>query len=75
MTRKVTFVLNRAAFREHVLQGDGTVALLEEAMAAAGSGDQRTTITATRARVTLGAPLSVEARDGTLSRALGRLRV
>ena len=75
MTKKVKFVLNRAAFRVQVLQGDETVALLERVMSAAGEGESRTWITPTRARVSLSASLADEAMSGVLSRALGRLRL
>lgn len=74
MNRDVKFVLNRGAFRSQILQGSGTVGMLEAIMGAAGGSNQQTLITSTRGRVSVSAPLAREARTGELSRLLGRLR-
>lgn len=65
------FVLNKRAFREEILKGDATIALLN---GIAGS-DARSEEVASRARARVYGKMSDEARNGTLSRVIGGWRL
>ncbi len=69
MAKRVKFVLNRKNFREQVLMGAETAALLRETL----GGDVETDIASdgVRARARAYGRMSDEAKNGTLSRRLG----
>lgn len=69
MAKKVKFVLNRMAFREQILMGAGTVAMLRETL----GQDAVTDIgrDGVRARARVYGSMADEAKNGTLSRRLG----
>lgn len=67
MSKKVKFVLNRAAFRAQILKGEGTKALLQQKL----GPDAKLEESATRARARVYGSMSGEAKDGSLSRRLG----
>ncbi|MBL5974799.1 MAG: hypothetical protein D3X82_13820 [Candidatus Leucobacter sulfamidivorax] len=66
---KTKFVLNRKNFREQILKGPGTVAVLRETL----GEDAVTDIgrDGVRARARLYGSMADEAKNGTLSRRLG----
>lgn len=66
---KTKFVLNRRNFREQILKGAGTVAVLRERL----GQDAVTDVAADgkRARARVYGPLSDEAKNGALSRRFG----
>lgn len=70
MKKKVTFVLNRKNFREQILKGAGTVAVLRETL---GQDSVTDFSRDTRARARKFGSMADEAKNGTLSRRLGGL--
>lgn len=70
MAKNVKFVLNRAAFRDQILKGQGVD--LEGALREALPGDDvEVTVGRQRMRARASGSLSDEARTGALSRRLG----
>lgn len=71
MAKRVKFVLNRKNFREQILKGDGTRALLGSIL-----GDEAhldVTSSGERVRARVYKSIESEAKNGTLSRKLGSL--
>ena len=69
MAKRVEFVLNRRNFRDQILKGEGTAALLAETL-----GDEAVLDTApdgARVRARRYGSMSKEAQSGYLSRMLG----
>jgi hypothetical protein len=71
MAKNVKFVLNRRNFREQILKGAGTVAMLRERLGQDAVTDVGRDGARARARVY--GKLSDEAKNGTLSRRLGSI--
>lgn len=69
MAKKAKFVLNRKNFREQILMGAGTVAVLREALGQDSVADVASDGVRARARVY--GSMADEAKNGTLSRRLG----
>lgn len=65
------FVLNKSAFRAQVLKGDAVRSLLASIVGEPGENEDAPS----RARVRVYGRLSDEAKDGTLSRAIGAWRL
>lgn len=65
---KAKFVLNRKNFREQILKGAGTVAVLRESL---GQDAEMDVSNDSRARARLYGSMADEAKNGTLSRRLG----
>lgn len=65
------FKLNRSAFREQILKGDGTQALLNGIVGEGGVSEEAPS----RARARVYGNLSDEAQNGTLSRVIGGWRL
>lgn len=65
------FVLNKSAFRDQVLKGPETVALLNGVVGADGVSEEAPS----RARARVYGDLADEAENGTLSRVIGGWRV
>lgn len=69
MAKKAKFVLNRRNFREQILMGAGTVAVLREALGQDAVTD--VAVDGVRARARVYGSMADEAKTGTLSRKLG----
>lgn len=69
--RVTKFVLNRKAFRDQILKGAETQALLRGVVGAEGVSEEAPS----RARARVYGHLADEAQNGTLSRVIGRWRL
>lgn len=69
MAKNAKFVLNRKNFREQILMGAGTVAMLREKLGEDAVSD--TARDGVRARARVYGSMADEAKNGTLSRRLG----
>jgi hypothetical protein len=69
--RVTKFVLNKKAFRDQILKGAETRALLSGIVGSDGVAEEAPS----RARARVYGNLSDEAQNGTLSRAIGRWRL
>ena len=69
MAKNTKFVLNQKNFREQILMGAGTVAMLREKLGEDAVSD--TARDGVRARARVYGSMTDEAKNGTLSRRLG----
>lgn len=68
MSKRTMFVLNRRNFREQILKGAGTAAVLRETLGRDAEIDVSNDL---RARARVYGTMADEAKNGTLSRRLG----
>lgn len=77
MSSRVRFVLNRQAFRQEIFKGEGTVNMLESIAKSAAPSNAEVVVdeVASRGRARIYGSTSDEAAKGSLSRAIGLMRI